>query len=745
MKIERSVRGRNDGLSVRGTLMLRRVIQSIVCVAACFTAQCRSLGSTEQAQVQDAVRGSDLPDIGKAGIAEVELWSRDRVHEAEVQFAASGQKRHPSPDYWGAESVYQIMVDRFNDGDLANNFALVSADQRDAQQSRYKNLPSYHQGGDIKGVTQRLDYIADLGVSTIWLTPVLTNAGGEYHGYCATDFTQVDPNYGTKEDLVEMVREAHKRGIRVILDVVVNHMCDLNTRYAKVHTQSEHETCAKDLDQENERSLPTHSLGQKELNFSQEFFPPLRQQEFFNRCGGNTQSEMEGSGPTSVFGDFTQEMLDFDTRNYDFQEIFTNLLKYWVAYADVDGFRLDAVKHVTPDFTAYLSTVIRDYGQRLGKNHLYMVAEVAGESRIIARHLGKMNVTANAKSLRDRLDRPVSTEQPEPLRKVAQGVTQFPFPGATAVYDFAHSGISRDVLLLKRPSSVLENYFTHDSYYQDIKAQGDPRLNFTLLEIHDWNRFNSVYPHDMARSKLALSYLAVAPGIPVIYYGMEQGFNGQCHLQALSPEVDAEAIKKHCSSAEGPDRHPLYRQDMFVGGMLRLGSTVESIDKLAHIGPSTGKPSFTWDTDPFLDRNQEVYLATRRMLHLRRSCYPLRYGDIAWRWSSEKNGDLFAFSRLDYGREVLVVVNPGEAPVRVPQMTVSTAGIDFVNVEDTNVVAHSAGSDKLNFGSWTLPAASLAVFVPRSNLGPWSQKDRIHLCKDMSQARVTQDAVPEQR
>lgn len=715
---------------------MRRVVQGFVCFCAVTIAQCRSLGSPNDANVQDLVQTESLPDAKRIAISDVAQWSRNRVRDAEEVFKATGLTRYPSPEFWGAESVYQIMVDRFNDGDSSNNFALVSDEQRHATLNRYRDLPFYHHGGDIKGVTDRLDYLSDLGVSTIWLTPVLLNSAGDYHGYCTTDFTQIDPNYGTKQDLVNMVREAHKRGIRVILDVVINHMCDANTRYAQVHTQTEHQSCAHDLERESDLSLPTHSPSQKNLDFSNQFFPPLRNVAFFNRCGGNTQAEMEGAGPTSTFGDFTAEMLDFDTRNYDFQEIFTDLMKYWVAYADVDGFRLDAVKHVTPDFTAYLSTAMRDYGQKLGKNHLYIVAEIAAESRTMARHLGKMDLARNTKSVRDRLASPISLDEPETVGEAASHVVRFPFPGSSGVYDFAHSGISRDVFQLKRSSRILEQYFTEDPYYKDLKAQGDPRLNLTLLEIHDWNRFNAAFPEDVARSKLGLSYLAVAPGIPIIYYGMEQGFNGQCREGSVASSVDSQAMHKHCSVGEGPARHPLYRQDMFRNGMLRLGSSVKSIDALAYIGPLTKTSKDTWEMDPFLDRNHELYRATRRMLHLRRSCFPLMYGDMVWRWSSSENGGLFAFSRLDNGREVLVVVNPGTAAVRIPALSVTTAGSSFVNVENPSIVGQPTDGAKIDFGDWLLQPASLAVFVPRASLGPWSEKYGVHLCRDGTQVQA---------
>jgi glycosidase len=695
-----------------------------------LTTHCRTPAEPDASSPTGLTGSSELPDISQVGVEAVVRWSKTRLGEAEADFSRRGTPRLPSPSFWGGEVVYQIMVDRFNDGDTANDFAVVSSTQKAARNERYRRLGEYHHGGDLEGVADRLDYLADLGITAIWLTPVLMNANGAYHGYCTTDFTQLDPNYGTKEELAALVAAAHERGIRIILDLVVNHMCDSQTRYVAKHRQDEHTACAEDLDQNNRNGRPSESRHQKELAFSPSFFPPFKLQHFFNRCGANSQAEMEGHAATSVYGDFTEEMLDFDTRNYDFQRIFTNLMKYWIAYADIDGFRMDAVKHTTPDFTAYFATEVRDYARSLGKSHFYVVAEIAGDSATIARHLGRMNTEQSDASLRERLVHAPAGDEKSSVAAVARRHPEHPWPGTTGVYDFAHSGIARDVLTQKRPSRALENYFRFDSYYQDLKGQGDPRLNFTLVEIHDWERLNVESPDDVSLSSLALSYLATAPGIPIIYYGAEQGFNSHCRRGKISPEIDRGDIEYACFRAEGPDKHPRFRQDMFLSGMFRLGSSVPKIDALASIGPPQQTPSPRWQDDPFLDRSHSLYQTTRRFLRLRRSCHALRYGDIAWRWVSEQPGGLLAFSRLDHDKEALVVGNLQSGEVALPDLTVSRSGVEFVNLARPTQVARPSGEGRISFQGLKIPGRSIMVFVPRTSLGRRAEELGTNLCGD---------------
>lgn len=123
-----------------------------------------------------------------------------------------------SNEFWQAQSIYQIITDRFFDGDASNN---------NAEGNYNPSGPTSVHGGDFKGIEQKLDYIKALGVTAIWISPIVQNASGQFHGYAGQDFYKVAPHWGTLADLQHMIQAAHTRGILVINDIIVNHGGDL--------------------------------------------------------------------------------------------------------------------------------------------------------------------------------------------------------------------------------------------------------------------------------------------------------------------------------------------------------------------------------------------------------------------------------------------------------------------------------------------------------------------------------------
>lgn len=692
---------------------MNKVANAVVLVlfAGCVT-------GSEQTDPSAAALTS-MPSADVDGIDAVKAWSRARVAAAESDFRATGKQRLASPGFWGAEIVYEIQVDRFNDGDTSNDSLNLPAQQVANQGGRdLWGLPDYRHGGDLAGITQRLDYLEDLGVTTLWVTPVFKH-NGDYHGYCTTDFTSVDPGFGTNEELRELVSQAHARGIKVVLDIVVNHMCDRETSYA---VSPDHAACARDLNDRYWSGAGGGAASQGTLGFGASFFPPLRSQYFFNRCGANSHDEMASTDPAAVFGDFTGAMFDFDTRNYDFQEIYTNLEEYWIAYADIDGFRMDAAKHVTVDFTAYFATQVRAYAASLGKTNFYVVGEVAAPSDWEGRSLG--NMFSNPSNPNDHGVVPAAlTNRLWTIRDAY--LTHGPgYPGLDGVYDFELGGTSRDVLLDNRATRAVEDYF-NSTDFRTLAAQNDPRLSWNVLEIHDWPRFVKDHKNDPWKSKLGVSYLATAQGIPVIYYGMEQGFNGDCHFDNMNAGAANDSIKQLCSPGYND---ALYRQDMFPSGAFRLGSTVPSIDTLAYVGQSTPAVSPDWHTDPYLDRGNAVYRTARAFNHIRRSCNPLRYGQTYFRWGEFGSTGLMAFSRIDQGKEMVVVVNNAPTARAIPALTIDSginqvSGQRYVSLTDPSRVAttqRTGPTTQLDFGGMQIDGNSVLVFAHENNVAPWS-------------------------
>jgi len=668
------------------------------------------------------------PRADVEGIEAVKGWAAARVGEAEASFA--GRARMPSPGFWGSEVVYEVMVDRFNDGDLGNDGANLPRTQIvNGSGSNLYDLQVYRHGGDLQGIVDRLDYLVDLGITALWITPVFAHDGG-YHGYCTTDFTRVDPGYGSNELLRELVAQAHRRGIRVVLDVVVNHMCDPATYYERAPS---HYACANDLSARNASGGASESPAQGALRFSDAFFGPLRSAFFFNRCGANSLEDMQGTGPASVYGDFTAGMFDFETRNDDFQQVFTDLHKYWVAYADVDGFRVDAAKHVSEAFLAYFSTQLRAYAQSLGKQNFYLVGEIAGPQDWMARGLGNQLSDPQNPAVHGNVPASLTSELFQ-LRSLYLAHPVSRFGGLNAVYDFPTSGTTREILRNERPTRALEDYRRSDGHAL-VAAQSDSRLNWINLEIHDWLRFVAgPHRYSQAKSQLGVALLPMLEGIPIVYYGLEQGFNADCHWNNMNAGAANADLQRLCS---GPFNDALSRQDMFASGPWRLGSSVPSLNSLAYIGRSTPAPSPHWTADPMLRRDHEVYQLARRAIAVRKSCNPLRYGFQVPRWAVSDSQGLLAFSRIDNGQEAVVAANTAAYPIALPALRVENASNpspgrrykNLFNGYQTASTGRQGNDSYLYFGGLQIPGNSVMVFLPEDRVGDWDSRLGVHLCR----------------
>jgi alpha-amylase len=198
--------------------------------------------------------------------------------------------------------IYFIMIDRFRDGDMSNNKEVDITDPK-----------AYH-GGDLKGITEKLDYIKSLGTTAIWITPVAENQPLGYHGYWITDFKKMNPNFGTMKDFKELVTAAHSKGIKVLLDYVVNH-----TAYESPWLDNK--------------------------KFKDWFNPKLDVTDW------NDQEQVE-RGWLAGLPDLNQD-------NPKVRKYLIDTALWWIKETGVDGFRLDTVKHVPKDFWNEFSHAIK--------------------------------------------------------------------------------------------------------------------------------------------------------------------------------------------------------------------------------------------------------------------------------------------------------------------------------------------------------------------------------------------------
>lgn len=193
-------------------------------------------GSSTLAIVPDlqAVTISATTDtsLGKKTLPIVVTDQYGNEYSTSVQVEVTARTRKNAKDFdWDESVIYFMVTDRFFDGNESNNTA------SGAQTYGKDNAGLYH-GGDFAGITQKLDYLEDLGINTIWITPIVENIPGvtvtdtgkedvpynaAYHGYWASDFTKLNPTLGTKEEFQTLIDQAHNRGIRIMVDIVVNH------------------------------------------------------------------------------------------------------------------------------------------------------------------------------------------------------------------------------------------------------------------------------------------------------------------------------------------------------------------------------------------------------------------------------------------------------------------------------------------------------------------------------------------
>ena len=184
------------------------------------------------------VPGSQAPPTPDRPLAPVAGGWTDEPRAASLAATATGSTESGA-EGGQAEQFYFVLPDRFANGDPGNDTGGYPGDR--LQTGLDPTDKGFYHGGDLKGVLDRLDYIEGLGTTAIWLAPVFKNnpvqgSGADvsagYHGYWITDFTALDPHFGTEQDLNRLIREAHRRGIKIFLDVITNHTADV-IRYAQ--------------------------------------------------------------------------------------------------------------------------------------------------------------------------------------------------------------------------------------------------------------------------------------------------------------------------------------------------------------------------------------------------------------------------------------------------------------------------------------------------------------------------------
>jgi glycosidase len=506
--------------------------------------------------------------------------------EIDLHSLLTAKRFFPSPTAWEDQVLYFLLVDRFSDGketgyrDLKGNIVGTGttplfrpADARNAVQTeadaaRWRDAGGRYVGGTLAGVTSKLGYLERMGVTALWLSPIFKQVAFQetYHGYGVQDYLQVNPRFGTAGDLKQLVDTAHARGMRVILDIILNHTGDVFTYNANRYLNTD-QSGHQFLDPRWDGSLYdvrgfNNSHGSASLPFVRT--DPSKSAAFPGPDDAIWPVEFQDPATFTCKGHISNFDFDPEFREGDFfdlkdvhqgvgpvdayqpSEAFRhqlNVYKYWMAFADLDGYRVDTVKHMDPGASRLLGSAMHEFAARIGKDNFCLIAEITGGR---ANAFDTLGITG--------LDAALGIDDiPDKLEFLAKGFRDPAdyfnlFRNSELVGQGSHTWFRNKVVTV---------FNDHDQV-----SKGQQKARFCA---------------DKAKAKAVLSALAVnvmTVGIPCIYYGTEQSFDGH-------------------GTGDGADRY--IRESMFGG---EFGSFA-----------SRGRH--------FFDENSPVYVELRKILDIR--------------------------------------------------------------------------------------------------------------------------------
>jgi glycosidase len=404
----------------------------------------------------------------------------------------------PSPEDWRDRWIYFLLVDRFN------NPAAGPASRWDEPFGRF-------QGGTLEGVRQRLGYLERLGVGAIWLSPVLQNCQGQegsYHGYGIQHFLTVDPRFASDKsdpdgELRGLVDEAHARGMHVIMDIVLNHAGDV---FAYVLDDGSQARSAPWRDTgypirwrgADDRPVADWSeaprSGDRRLGPAAAVWPDeVRSNPAFRRKGKGGEDG----------GDF-ESLKEFVSARPEVRSALIRCYQHAIAKWDIDGFRIDTLKYVEPDFALVFGNAIREYALEIGKRNFFTFGEVYDDEYKIARFIGRpTNDQGDMVGVDAALDFPLFYRLPG----VAKGL-------------LSPTEVAGVYALRKRvEEGVVSSHGEAGRFFVTFLDNHDQHTRFRYVDAAHPGRYDG-------QLAMALACLFSLQGIPCVYYGTEQGLSG---------------------------------------------------------------------------------------------------------------------------------------------------------------------------------------------------------------------------
>ncbi|WP_037669147.1 pullulanase-type alpha-1,6-glucosidase [Streptomyces griseus] len=558
------------------------------------------------------------------------------------------------------EQFYFVLPDRFANGDTSNDEGGLTGSRLSTGYDPTDK--GFYQGGDLKGLTKRLDYIKGLGTTAIWMAPIFknrpvqgtgSNVSAGYHGYWITDFTQVDSHFGTDKDLETLISKAHAKGMKVFFDVITNHTADVVDYEEKSYdylSKGAFPYLTKDGKPFDDAdyagggakfpAVDAGSFPRTPQVTSKAKVPSwLNDPTMYHNRGDSTYA-----GESTTYGDFSG-LDDLWTERPEVVSGMEKIYQRWVRDFDIDGFRIDTAKHVNMEFWTQWATALDAYAARHGRDDFFMFGEVySADTDITSPYVtqGRLDATLD-----------------------------FPFQEAARQYA-SQGGGARN----------LASVFGDDYKYTTDKANAYEQVTF--LGNHDMGRIGYFLNQDnpkatdaelLKKDRLANELMFLSRGNPVVYYGDEQGFTGA-----------------------GGDKDA--RQTMFAS------RTADYLDD-DEIGTDRTHASDAYDT------RAPLYRQIAALAKLRKANRALADGVQTERYATDGAG-VYAFSRTDAktGREYVVAFNNADDGKSATFAT-GSADMAFHGIYGSEDTLTSDADRKLTV---TVPAGSAIVLKAASGL-----------------------------
>ena len=494
------------------------------------------------------------------------------------------------------QTFYFVLTDRFANGSAANDRGGLDGGPNDHGFDPTR-ISHYH-GGDFAGLTARLDYLKKLGVTAVWVTPPFKNKPVQqgtagYHGYWILDFLQIDPHLGTNEEYREFVRQAHARGMRVYMDIIVNHTADVIQLKGDHHYIGKDEAPYRNAAGQpfDERAVAFNGVNDPaafpELSAGRSFpyvpvVPPaeldaklpawLNDVTLYHNRGNSTFA-----GENAVHGDFAG-LDDTFTEHPQVVKGMIEIFNHWVEEYGVDGYRIDTARHVNAEFWQAFIPAIRVHARALGRPDFLQFAEVYNDPG-----------------------------DPFTLSEFSTGT----IPIDTTI-DFGFFTAARRFVSQGGTAAALADFIARDDYYTDHDS--NVHSTTTFLGNHDAGRFGHFLQQEnpgatseqlAELSELAHGLLYLSRGQPVIYYGDEQGMIGRGghDMQARESLFPAQAPDFRAASLLGTARtgaddkfdeqHPFFQLFSRLGALRAAHVALRTGAMLPRAAPEPGLLAFS--------------------------------------------------------------------------------------------------------------------------------------------------------